>query len=146
MVPFYPQETRYSCVPACLRMVMAQLGVTVDEATLRDCCKTDRMGTTVKDCVNCAQRYGFHAFAAVDVTNDQLLHWLADRYYPIIYLNLFPLDTIWVTHAVIVETIDNQVVTFVDPIAGRRQATTTAFEQAWQMTKGQVIVIGDSHV
>ena len=73
------------------------------------------------------------------------MYWLADRYYLIIYLNLFPLDTIWVTHAVIVETMNNRVVTFMDPIAGRRQVAATAFEQAWQMTKGQVIVIGANH-
>ena len=94
MLPFYPQETRYSCVPACLRMVMGHIGIFVDEATLYDCCNTDRLGTTATDAAKCAQSHGLQAVAAADATNEQLLAWLADDKYPIVFLNLFPIDSL----------------------------------------------------
>ncbi|MFQ6014816.1 MAG: cysteine peptidase family C39 domain-containing protein [Anaerolineae bacterium] len=34
-LPVYQQETPYSCVAACLRMVLAYFGVEVDEDALR---------------------------------------------------------------------------------------------------------------
>jgi len=141
MLPFLPQETRYSCVPACLKMIMADMGIVVDEATLREGCKSDRLGTTAKNAVACAQSYGLQAFAATDVTNEKLLDLLADDDYPIVYLNLFPIETLWVTHAVVVESIADDIVTYMDPITGRRDTMMVTFEQAWQMSKRQAIVI-----
>ena len=35
MLKLYQQETRYSCAPACLRMVLSAWGVEVEEAELR---------------------------------------------------------------------------------------------------------------
>jgi hypothetical protein len=35
MPPFYKQETRYSCAPACLRMALSALGIDVEESYLR---------------------------------------------------------------------------------------------------------------
>ena len=47
--PLYRQETPYSYVPSCLRMVLASLGHEVAEATLRtlcDCMEVVRMCPT----------------------------------------------------------------------------------------------------
>jgi Peptidase_C39 like family len=37
-LPFYRQEKPYSCVPACLRMVLAAKGYVVSESVLRERC------------------------------------------------------------------------------------------------------------
>ena len=140
-LPFYPQETRYSCVPACLRMILAHMDILVDEAVLRECCHTDRLGTTVRDTVNCIQSYDLRTFAATDATMEQLEIWLANERYLIVYLNLFPIDTLWVLHAVVAEEVSGESVTLMDPIVGRRVVHANTFEQGWQMSKRQVIVI-----
>ncbi|MGH9846476.1 MAG: cysteine peptidase family C39 domain-containing protein [Blastocatellia bacterium] len=38
--PFHKQETGYSCVPACLRMVLGSFGLDVSEIELRARCDT----------------------------------------------------------------------------------------------------------
>jgi ATP-binding cassette, subfamily B, bacterial len=141
VLPFYPQETDYSCVPACLRMVMASLGIQVDEATLRVCCETDPKGTASTATILCALSYGLYAFETSNASWSELVHWIEQNVYPIVYINLFPLDMVWGLHAVVVEAITKDTVIFLDPLVGRRQATLAPFEQAWQMSRQRMIVV-----
>lgn len=122
-------------------MVMADLGISIDEAALRDCCQTDRMGTTASNTVRCAQSHGLSAFAVKTASREQLSTWLIENSYPIVYVNLFPIDALWVTHAVVVEAITEKTVTYMDPVAGQRSVQISAFEQAWQMSHQQAIII-----
>src|SRR5437762_11636386 len=50
-----------SCGAACLRMVLAALGVSQDEATIARHCGLTPLGCTVQDLVVAAQALGFHA-------------------------------------------------------------------------------------
>ena len=120
---------------------MAHLGIQVDEATLRACCETDRKGTTPTATINCALSYGLQAFETSNASWPDLMHWVGQNFYPIVYINLFPLDALWGLHAVIVESITKDKVIFLDPLVGRRQAAIAAFEQAWQMNRRRMIVI-----
>jgi ABC-type bacteriocin/lantibiotic exporter with double-glycine peptidase domain len=122
-------------------MVMAYWGIEVDEATLRACCQTDRLGTIAKDAVACARGYGFKAEEIREATWDDLNDWLTEGLYPILLLNLFPLDALWVYHAVIVETITDDRVIYLDPAQGPRTAEASAFEQAWQMNRRRAIIV-----
>jgi len=84
---------------------MAHLGITVDEVTLRHCCRTDRLGTTAKDTVNCALSYGLQALEGSDTTWSELMHWCEQGIYPIVYLNLLAhLESMWLTRIPPVET------------------------------------------
>lgn len=141
MLQFYPQETRYSCVTACVCMVMVHLGIEVDEATLRECCGTDRLGTTVQTAVNCAESYGLWAAVDDHATMADLATYIAEGIYPITYVNMFPLDNLWVLHAVVVEAVTDEDITYLDPMVGRRVAPASAFEQAWQMGRYRTIII-----
>lgn len=58
-VPFRSQEQRYSCWPACLRMVLAFYGKEVEEPDLCSACGTTEEGTTFLGCVDGATRYGY---------------------------------------------------------------------------------------
>ncbi|MBI5052515.1 MAG: hypothetical protein HZB52_04525 [Chloroflexi bacterium] len=58
---FLPQETRYSCTVACLRMVMAHFDISIEESELRECCKTTEQGTLAREAVKCAQQHGLNA-------------------------------------------------------------------------------------
>lgn len=58
--PFDKQETDYSCVPACLRMVLASLGVFKTEQELRELCDcTVLEGTSALKAVDAARASGF---------------------------------------------------------------------------------------
>ena len=120
---------------------MGHLGVQVDEATLRACCATDREGSAPSSTVNCALSYGLQAFEISNASWSELVQWVEQNVYPIVYLNLFPLDMMWGLHAVVVEVITKDTVIFLDPWVGRRQAPIPPFQQAWQMSRQRMIVV-----
>ncbi len=57
--PFYPQERDYSCVPACLRMVLAYNGIYESEDDLVYACCSRPDGTAASDLVEAAKGFGF---------------------------------------------------------------------------------------
>jgi ABC-type bacteriocin/lantibiotic exporter with double-glycine peptidase domain len=57
--PFFPQERDYSCVPACLRMVLAYHGLNLTEDDLIYACNCDKGGAYADDAVEAAKRLGF---------------------------------------------------------------------------------------
>lgn len=140
-VPWYPQETEWSCTVACLRMVMAYWGVETDETTLRACCRTTVSGTRADDAVDCVRQHGFIAEHRRFGEVDALARWLDAGLIPIVLLNLFPIDAFWCMHAVVVIGVDQEAVTFLDPARGERSTSRPAFEQAWQMNLGRALIV-----
>src|SRR5687768_1999480 len=61
VVPHYFQSSEQTCGAACLRMLLAALGVTHDEAIIAQHCGLTPLGCTVQDLVTGAQALGFHA-------------------------------------------------------------------------------------
>lgn len=61
VVPHFFQSSAQTCGPACLRMLLAALGVSQDEATIAHRCGTTTIGCTVQDLVQGAQSFGLNA-------------------------------------------------------------------------------------
>ena len=57
--PFHRQETRFSCVPACLRMLLLSFGLDIPEIELRVRCDTTILGTDALRVVDAARQLGF---------------------------------------------------------------------------------------
>jgi ABC-type bacteriocin/lantibiotic exporter with double-glycine peptidase domain len=140
-VPFLPQEQDNSCLPACVRMVMAYHGILLAEKALRECCQTNNLGTTFPEAALCFSRYGLTVREISQAAWSDLEDWLADGVYPILSINLFPLQALWAAHAVIVEAATPDGVIFIDPLRGKREASRTAFEQAWSMRRNKALLI-----
>ncbi len=146
-IPFWPQERPESCVPACLRMVLASYGVERTEAEVCACCQTDADGTLPSAAARCAQSLGFDATAprlsGLDALREQLE---TAHSFPIAYVNLAPILGLNVIHAVIVEAIDTQrrQVRVIDPAyppTGRREWALDLFEAGWRLARYQVILV-----
>jgi ABC-type bacteriocin/lantibiotic exporter with double-glycine peptidase domain len=60
-VPHFFQSSEQTCGPACLRMLIAALGASHDEATIAQHCGLTPLGCTAQDLVTGAQGLGFHA-------------------------------------------------------------------------------------
>ena len=140
-LPFYQQESEESCVPACLRMVLAQYDILLAEADLRICCQTTFLGTAFPDAAACARRYGLSVKEIVQASWQELQNWLSSGIYPILSVNLFPLEARWAAHAVVVETVSDDRLIYLDPLVGRRNAAKPSFVQAWQMRRGKALLI-----
>ncbi|MFQ6042534.1 MAG: cysteine peptidase family C39 domain-containing protein [Candidatus Poribacteria bacterium] len=55
------QEKTYTCLPACLRIVLNYLGVSLTEEEIADACNTTEAGTTLADAVHAVHSLGFNA-------------------------------------------------------------------------------------
>lgn len=144
-IPFFPQERPESCVPACLRVVLASYGLTFTEAELYTCCESDMDGTLPSAVVRCVVRLGLMARAErlPEVAN---LAEQAMQTTPIVFLNLVPLLGLAVIHAVVVEEIDVEQgqITIIDPAYlpdGRRTWPLGLFQLGWKLAHNQTILI-----
>ncbi|MGH9799992.1 MAG: cysteine peptidase family C39 domain-containing protein [Blastocatellia bacterium] len=138
---FSKQETNYSCVPACLRMVFSSFGLDVPEAELRHVCDSTAFGTGAFQVLDVARRYGFAQTAKHTLTGEELAEVAAADQYPIVFLNLWPLEQIWESHAVIVLVVEDANVLVLDPATGERLIPRTSFEAGWQLQHRVVIII-----
>ncbi|MBD2772913.1 cysteine peptidase family C39 domain-containing protein [Iningainema tapete] len=61
---FHKQETPYSCVPACLRMMLSAFEVDISEAQLRELCDCTPFGTEALKAVDAVRELGFSSAAS----------------------------------------------------------------------------------
>jgi ABC-type bacteriocin/lantibiotic exporter with double-glycine peptidase domain len=131
--PFYAQETPDSCLPACLRMVLAAHGLRFSERQLRRLCQCQpMMGTLSTNVVLAAQKLGF-----VDSIEDRSLRLfdlrdqVREGFSPIVGVNLRRLSGVWSPHAQVVVEIASTHARIHDPMLGRLKISLPTFEAAW---------------
>ena len=145
-IPFYQQETRYSCAPACLRMVMESLGVIATEAEIRERCECDEEGTAFKKIAAGASTYGFQESWALSLGIDEdagftkLQELLRNGANPIVYLRILPFPHY--PHAVVVCKLTTDAVEVLDPHYGQRQIKLPRFLADWTDTRQVTVFIG----
>jgi ABC-type bacteriocin/lantibiotic exporter with double-glycine peptidase domain len=146
-IPFFPQERAESCVPACLRMVLAYYDIQRSEDEIYSCCQTDPDGTLPTAAARCAQSLGLEASALRLPSLEALQERMTTLdVVPIVFVNLAPLLGLNVIHAVIIENTDvaTRSVRVLDPSyppAGRREWTLDLFEVGWRLARYQTILI-----
>src|SRR5438132_7346831 len=100
--PFHKQETRTSCVPACLRMVLGGFGVEVEERELRARCDYTLSGTDALKAVDAARQLGFAGTAKYTLSLEELRTLVADGHHPILFVDLRPIDGLRDIHALVI--------------------------------------------
>ena len=135
-VPHFRQEVNYSCVAACVRMVLAHYGRNESEANVRQLLGTTSRGTRAANVTNVVQ-LGFDVrFGTSNLL--QLRATLAANVPPIIFLLTGTLDY-WETndaHAIVLIGVDAASVHLNDPFFDTfpQQTSLANFQQAWAMT------------
>ncbi len=140
-LPFYRQETPDSCVPACLRMVLAGLGVDQTEAVLRQMCDCTMLGTDALNVVDAARQLGFPLAHKENLAIEQLTSVLWSGCFPIVYVNLSLIDGEAGIHAMVAIAADDRYIQVYDPLEGERQLEKQLFDAAWGMTNRLTILI-----
>jgi ABC-type bacteriocin/lantibiotic exporter with double-glycine peptidase domain len=140
-LPFYKQEEPYSCVPACLRMVLAAKGYIVSESILRERCDCTFLGTDALNAVDALRAMGFSNSSKCTMRLTELIMELSVGLYPIVFVNLLPIDGINEPHAVVVTAIDDNNVNLCDPLKGERLLPRSTFDTAWAMMKNLAILV-----
>lgn len=143
-LPHYQQSTPYTCLPACVRMVLAFRGHQYTEAELAQLFNTiPLLGTLPDNVVSGLEAEGYHALWFENATLDRL-DALLDHGWPIIVL-LRAEDLphgVAGLHAVVVIALTDEKIVFLDPM--RTQATTmdvSDFFHAWSKLDRQGIAI-----
>ena len=139
-LPFHRQERPYSCTVACLRILLAHHGTNIDEATLRQKCKTREFGTYARDIVACAHEFGFTA-TIEHLTIEQLQLLIDQGVFPIVYINMFPTSQTPYVHTVIVENYDADHLLLIDPNTGPWEIRVADFLEAWQIHGNMALVL-----
>jgi len=146
-IPFFAQERPESCVPACLRMILATFNVVKSETEIYSCCQTDIDGTLPSAAVECAASFGFDARTLRLDGLESLqarLQELNSR--TILFVNLASLIGVNVIHAVVLRSLDVQrnQIQILDPAfppQGERVWSLDQFQLAWRAARYQTILI-----
>lgn len=139
-LPFHRQERPYSCVNACLRMILEYHGIEINERNLRDKCHTTELGTYADDIISCLEHYGFRV-RLLELDLMELRRYIKEDIFPVLYINLYPLYGKHSNHAVIVEGVDERKVLFLDPLRGITELESDLFSKCWNSAGNLGIII-----
>lgn len=122
-------------------MVLAGLGLSLSEAELRDRCDCTVFGTEALKAVDAVRQLGFERSQKVNLSLSELTTLVRSDVYPIVYVNLKPIDYIQCSHAVVVVSIADESCGVYDPMQGERCLPLALFEASWRLMNGLAIVV-----
>lgn len=134
--PFFSQAYPFSCVPACLRMVLASLGLKKSEAEIRSFCDCDETGTPPSKAVEAVIKFGFEAYRA-NLTFEELKALVSQNITPIVFTRVS--EEVNYSHAVVIYKISRGKIYAVDPELGEVKFEMEKFNEIW--SRGLTIVI-----
>src|SRR5712692_6348846 len=101
-------------------MVISGFGLDISEADLRHLCDCTFLGTDALKAVDAARQLGFTATSKQNLSPADLEDILGDGGYPIVYVDLRPIDRVGEQHALVITKMDANFVTVLDPLSGER--------------------------
>ncbi|CAN5464811.1 hypothetical protein BH20ACI1_BH20ACI1_07930 [soil metagenome] len=134
--PHFFQAYPFSCVPACLRMVLAKFGIEKTEPELRSLCGCDETGTTVSKAIKAVEKCGLKAYKS-NLVLDDLKNLMLQDLNPIVYLRIS--ENIKYSHSAVIYEITNEKVFVLDPEIGEREFDINFFIEIW--SRGLTIII-----
>jgi ABC-type bacteriocin/lantibiotic exporter with double-glycine peptidase domain len=141
-VPHFKQELEFSCVAACVRMVLAFQGRSYSEAELRQLLNTRPSGTPARNVARVVS-LGFDVHLA-PYNISLLAASLAAAAPPIVFFETAPLDywQIDCAHVAVLVGLEDANVCLNDPYfdTAPQRASLASFQQAWAAT-GQLAVL-----
>jgi len=143
MLPIYEQEQPASCVAACVRMVLSVHGFQLTEEEIRTRCKQTVIGLTLRDVPKGLSDLPLIATVHTDWGIDDLRDETRQSHYPIVGIDLRPIDGRFAYHAVVIAKIESTKVTIHDPQSGKgvQELNPATFFAAWKGADNQVLMI-----
>ncbi len=140
--PLYEQEKDSSCLPACLRMVLAAYGIFLPEKDVRQLCGwTALASTSSTNVVAAARALGFiHSREDHGLRLHDLRDALRSRLFPIVGIDLQAYGRFGL-HAQVVVSVTTRGVRVHDPLLGRFVTGLLVFEEAWSGSEFLTIIV-----
>ncbi|HEV2762201.1 MAG TPA: cysteine peptidase family C39 domain-containing protein [Pyrinomonadaceae bacterium] len=132
----------YSCVPACLRMVLSGFGLNLTEKRLRELCDcTPTFGTNAWQAVDAVRQLGFPNTGKHTLSLAELRRLVQAGKYPVAFISLEPLSGSEEAHAVVVVRVGTRTVTVYDPLQGEYTLSRQSFAAAWAMRHNLALLV-----
>ena len=135
--PHFFQAYPFSCVPACIRMVLASLEFEITEVALRELCNCEDDGTTLSDAISGLKQLGYNKSTIDYLDIIELQEKLSAGFYPIVFLRLINGEN----HAVVVTGIFRTAIKILDPAIGEREFERQEFIKIWAVSNGKTLLI-----
>ncbi len=143
MLPIHQQEQPASCIAACVRMALAAFGHNLTEENIRKRCGQTALGLRLIDVPKGLSDLPVIATVHTDWGLDDLRDETRRSNYPIVGIDLRPIDGRFAYHAVVIAKIESNKITVHDPEPGKglREMNTATFMAAWKGAGQQVLLI-----
>ena len=122
-------------------MVLASLGIERSESALRALCDCTPFGTEALNAVDAARQLGFPGTGKHTLSPSELEAQVHNGLYPIVFVNMRPIDGTPGSHALVVLAIELSRVLVYDPLHGERDLSRATFESAWAMMHGLTLLV-----
>lgn len=123
-------------------MIIGSFGVDISESELRTRCDcTPYFGTTALMVVDVARKLGFPNTAKHTLTLEELRVACTNGRYPIVFIDLSPIDGTPNVHALVVVGASEQKIVVLDPLKGERSIPLQAFTAGWAMRHNMAIIV-----
>lgn len=122
-------------------MVFSSFGFEITEAELREACDCTWLGTDALQAIDAARRLGFTRTSKHTLSIYELTELVRSGAYPIVFVNLIPIEGIREYHALVVTGFDKDSVEVLDPARGARIIPLDVFAAAWKMRHRLTIIV-----
>ncbi len=143
-LPVFAQEHTWTCLPACIRMVLAYHGKSYSESDIATACRTVPLrGTQPENALEGLEKLGYRALWFEDTDLQRLVDLVDHRWPVIVFLRSSDLPHgKHGFHAVVVVGFQNNDVQMADPVLGAlSELPISRFLKAWQALGAQGMVI-----
>ena len=143
-LPLFRQTRPHTCLPACVRMVLAYWGHQHSEAELAQACGILPVwGTTPSAAVEGLERMGYRALWFENASLERLLHFLEQDWPVIVFLPAADLPHGRAgLHAVVVAALESAEIVCADPALGTQvRLSLSDFLRAWPALDNQGMVV-----
>ncbi len=139
----FKQETDYTCLPACIRIIMNHFGDEIPENEIAAICGTTKAGTRLRNAVDAIRSFGYEVTQILDGSLDELFTSVLNKEPVIVILgaeHLFYGD--FGSHAVVVIGFEGKNIILIEPALGKElQMDMLEFLKAWQSRGKKGIII-----
>lgn len=122
-------------------MVFSAFGLETTEAELRALCDCTIFGTDALKAVDAARQLGFAKTIKSNLSFDDLVELTASGYFPIVYVDLRPIQAQAGFHALVIVEVGQSRVAVYDPAVGERQLPRSTFVIAWALQQNLAIIV-----
>jgi ABC-type bacteriocin/lantibiotic exporter with double-glycine peptidase domain len=122
-------------------MVISGFGLEVDESELRYLCDCTFDGTSALKAMDAARALGFTNTTKQTLTINELETIVAGGQYPIVFVDMTPIDAGYVAHALVVISVSDLIVQVIDPEKGERFLSRQKFHEGWKNRHRLAIIV-----